>query len=387
MPTQAREREIRAVYEEWCQGRLTQVAAAARLGIGERTFRRYVARLRAHGSPWSRDRSCPRPPSRRAPDEERASLERLYLEQYSGWNVQHFYDKYRNEHGGTRSYTWVKDCLQAAGLCEKRAPNRVLKRRRERNGREPASRSPREGMLLHQIASRHEWVSGHTWELMLIADDATGKVHRGFFVEERGIWSMLAGIQSILRRGLFDCYGLSLEIPKRLRAQETAFAGRTRPQLYRVMSELGIEVVRPERPARMRNARMVATLHNRLPQELAREGIADIGRANGYLKRFWVGFNEVFTVKPRELSDAFIALEPDFLATEIERIFCLKHQARVCVRNRLHCEGKELDVPRLGGPPLCSGEQYRIHEYEDGRCVLFNQQYKRVAALNVNGVG
>lgn len=241
-------------------------------------------------------------------------------------------------------------------------------------------------MLLHQIASRHGWTKGHTWDLMLLADDATSKVHCGFFVEERGIWSVLAGIQTILKRGLFDCFGLCPELPKRLSAQETAFGGRTRPQLDRVMSELGIEVVRPERSTQMRNARMVATLHNRLPQELAREGIADIERANVYLTQFWVEFNESFTVKPREPSDAFVALEPDFLARVMEQVFCLKHRARVSVRNRLHCEGRELDITRLGCTSPCSGDQYWIHEYEDGRCVLFDR-YDRVAALNVNGVG
>ena len=49
--------------------------------------------------------------------------EALYRERYEGWNVKHFHSFYRREHGGRRSYTWVKNTLQRAGLVAK-APGR-----------------------------------------------------------------------------------------------------------------------------------------------------------------------------------------------------------------------------------------------------------------------
>ena len=49
--------------------------------------------------------------------------ETLYRERYPGWNVKHFHSFYRREHGGERSYTWVKNALQRAGLVAK-APGR-----------------------------------------------------------------------------------------------------------------------------------------------------------------------------------------------------------------------------------------------------------------------
>ncbi|MDE0130919.1 MAG: hypothetical protein OXM62_04195 [bacterium] len=197
MPTPKQEAEFLAVHEEWSQGRLTQVAAAAQLGMAGRTFRRHAARLRSQGSlGWS--------PSRRAPDEERATVETLYSEQYAGWNVGHFYERYQSEHGGTRSYSWVKSVLQAAGLVERRPRKAASERPRGAAEPEPIVRCPRDGMLLHQIASRREWVPGHTWDLILIVDDATDRVHSGFFVEERRIWSIFAGIREMLERGFFD---------------------------------------------------------------------------------------------------------------------------------------------------------------------------------------
>jgi hypothetical protein len=46
-----------------------------------------------------------------------------YSTQYEGWNVKHFHSWYRREHQGRRSYTWVKNGLQAAGAVAK-APRR-----------------------------------------------------------------------------------------------------------------------------------------------------------------------------------------------------------------------------------------------------------------------
>ena len=42
--------------------------------------------------------------------------EALCRERYDGWTVKHFYSFYQREHGGSRSYSWVKSTLQRAGL-------------------------------------------------------------------------------------------------------------------------------------------------------------------------------------------------------------------------------------------------------------------------------
>ena len=64
---------------------------------------------------------------------------------------------YRRD-GGQRSYSWVKNTLQAAKVVKKAA-----KRGAHRKRREPA---PWPGMLLHQDGSTHEWVPGRHWDLM-----------------------------------------------------------------------------------------------------------------------------------------------------------------------------------------------------------------------------
>ena len=81
---------------------------------------------------------------RRAPVDEVLRLVDRYQRRHDGWNVKHYYAWYRRD-GGQRSYSWVKNALQAAGVVKKAAKRGVHRKRRD-----PA---PWPGMLLHQDGS------------------------------------------------------------------------------------------------------------------------------------------------------------------------------------------------------------------------------------------
>ena len=86
------------------------------LGVCERTFRRYVDRYEDEGLDGLLDKRLGQVSARRAPVDEVVRTEALYRERYDGWTVAHFYSFYRRRHAGERSYTWVKNTLQRAGL-------------------------------------------------------------------------------------------------------------------------------------------------------------------------------------------------------------------------------------------------------------------------------
>jgi hypothetical protein len=109
-------------------------------------------------------------------DEVIALVDR-YGARHRGWNVKYFYRWYQKD-GGSRSYTWVKNTLQSSGLVIK-----VAKRGAHRTRREPAHLP---GMMLHQDGSRHEWVPGKEWDLIVRMDDANNERYSMFFVEEEG---------------------------------------------------------------------------------------------------------------------------------------------------------------------------------------------------------
>ena len=109
-------------YGGWRSGRLTQEEAARLLGVCVRAFRRYIDRYEESGLERLIDRRLAQVSHRRAPVDEVMAVVERYRDRHAGWNVKHFHAWYKRE-GGGRSYTWVKNRLQEAGVVEK-APGR-----------------------------------------------------------------------------------------------------------------------------------------------------------------------------------------------------------------------------------------------------------------------
>ena len=193
---EVRKMRFEEAYEGWEKGRLTQEEAALLLGVSDRTFRRYLVRYEEKGMEGLIDQRLGQVSHRCAPVDEVMALADLYSRRYRGFSVKHFYSWYRRAHGGMRSYTWVKNRLQERELVSK-APRKGAHRKRR-------PRAPYTGMMLHQDGSRHEWVAGKFWDLIVTMDDATGEHYSMFFVEEEGTQSSFRGIKEVIgSHGLF----------------------------------------------------------------------------------------------------------------------------------------------------------------------------------------
>ena len=84
-------------------GTLTWIQAADILGLDPRTMRRWRARFERNGPLGLYDRR--RQPSRRqAPAHEVQRVLALYRDEYRDFNVRHFHDLARRDHGVTLSY-------------------------------------------------------------------------------------------------------------------------------------------------------------------------------------------------------------------------------------------------------------------------------------------
>lgn len=177
-----RRMRFQEAYGAWSEGRLSQEEAAQLLGVCARTFRRYIDRYEEEGLQGLIDKRLEQVSHRRAPLDEVMAVVQRYQSRHSGWNVKHFHTWYRRE-GGSRSYTWVKNRLQDAGVVTRSKARGPHRRRRE-----PA---PWAGMLLHQDGSTHEWVAQRHWDLIVTMDDATNEHYSMFFVEEEGTASSL----------------------------------------------------------------------------------------------------------------------------------------------------------------------------------------------------
>lgn len=363
-------------YGAWSEKRLTQEEAARLLGVCARSFRRYVDRYQESGLEGLIDKRLDQVSHRCAPADEVLRLEALYRERYDSLNVKHFYERYQQDHGGQRSYTWVKSRLQAAGLVTKGKRKGVHRKRRER--------APLVGMMIHQDGSRHRWVGEQAWDLIVTMDDASSEIYSAFFVAEEGTWSSFQGVrETIAQRGLFCSFYSDRASHYWYTPKAGGKVDKTRPtQFGRALDELGIERIAAYSPqARGRSERMFRTLQQRLPKELALAGMTTMEQANRYLRDdFLPRFNRCFQVEPAESGSAFVPL----LSMSLDDILCLKTERSVGRDNCVSYQGKVLQLPKL--PQRChyAKAQVKVHEYYNGTTAVFHGP-RRLADFDPNG--
>lgn len=371
-----RKMRFQEAYEGWSGGRLTQAEAALLLGQCERSFRRHVEHYKADGLDGLLDKRLSQISKRRASQAEVDGLVRTYKSGFAGWNVAHFHGKYKLELKGTRSYSWVKTVLQGAGLA------RTAKRRgKHRIKRE---RAPLPGMMLHQDASTHRWVPDAVWDLVVSMDDATGEHTSMFFCEQEGTASSLHGLgQTIARYGLFASlysdrgshYFVTPQAGGKVDRQQLTEVGRA-------LKQLGIEHIAAYSPeARGRSERAFQTHQGRLPQELARAGITDMGGANRYLEQVYrASHNREFGVSSTLPGTAYVP----FIGGSLPDILCEQHERTVGNDNCVSFEGLSLQLPADEMRHHYVRTRVRVHRYVDNTLGVLHGP-RKLAAYDARG--
>jgi len=372
--------EIRKMHFEevlkiWTESRLTQNEAARMLGVCARSFRRYLSRYREEGLEGLQDKRLTQASVRRAPVDEVIELVGRYNSRHRGWNVKHFYSWYRKDRGG-RSYTWVKNTLQEAGVVS-RAPRRGAHRKRRQRALMP-------GMMLHQDGSRHEWVPGEKWDLIVTMDDATSEHYSMFFIEGEGTISSFRAVKEvILKQGLF----CSLYTDRASHYWNTPEAGakvdkRNLTQFGRAMHQLGIEMIPAYSPeARGRGERAFRTHQDRLVKELALAGTTTMDKANRYIKKVYLPrFNKEFMEPAVEEGTAFIPL----VTGQIDEILCEQYERTVRRDNCVVFEGMTLQIPPDRYRSSYFKTVVRVQRYPDSSLSIFHGT-RKLSTYHPNG--
>ena len=298
---------------------ITWRQAAEILGMSDRNMRRYRNRLEKGGYDGLVDRRTQRPSPKRVPMAEVERVLTLYREKYFDFNVRHFQEKLRDEHGITLSYTWVKNALQEAGLVGR------AKKRGRHHKRRP--RRPLPGMMLHIDGSTHAWLgSDHErFDLVTVMDDATSEIYYARFVEEENTASIMAALRSVVQKqGVFcslysDRASHFVVTPKGATKPDRSL----RTQVGRALDQLGIELIAANSPqARGRCERSYGTLQGRLPQEMRAAGIHSVDAANEFLEQYLPKHNKQFSVPAAETGTAFVPHS----GADLNKIFSKQHE-------------------------------------------------------------
>lgn len=358
-----RKLRFKEVYTGWTEKRLTQEEAAQILGVCDRTFRRYICHYKEDGEEGLNDKRITQASLRRAPIDEITGLKDLYRSKYQGWNVKHFYSRYKRK-GGQRSYTWVKNELQKASLVKKSSKRGVHRKRREP--------MPMPGMMIHQDGSTHEWVPGKKWDLIVTMDDATNEHYSMLFVKEEGTTSSFLGIKEVInKQGLFSSFYSDRGSHYWYTPESGGKVDKNRPtQFGRALQLLGISMIAAYSPeARGRSERAFRTHQDRLPKELLLHGITSMEEANQYLATTYrPEFNEEFRQAAKEPGTAFVP----WIGKNLDDILCERYERTVTADNCVNFEGLTLQIP---------ADRYRchyvrvkvwVHKYNDGRMAIFH---------------
>lgn len=342
-------------------GSLTWLQAADILNIHPRSLRRWRARYEQDPKLGLLDRRRQRPSHLTAPRAEVQRVLHLYRESYPGFNVRHFHQLARRDHGVTLSYTFVKLALQAAGLVAKRRA-----RGRHRRRREPR---PCCGELLHLDGSPHAWLALQPAErqtLIAVLDDATKRLLYAQLWPGETLQAVLHALAHTLRTfGLpvalyTDRAGWAFHTPK-------AGGPVDRDHLThvgRALARLGIEHIGAYSPqARGRGERLNRTLQDRLVNELRRAGIDTLAAANTYLREHFIPeYNTTFTRPPADPTSAFVPLGD----IDLDQLLCEEDGRVVGHDNTVAFDGVHLQLAKQPGRPTCAGLHVVVRRHRDG---------------------
>jgi transposase len=358
---------VQQVILKALSGELHWFRAADILGFSPRTLRRWRERYEKHGYVGLVDKRRHAPSVRRiaAPEVER--LLRLYRERYGGFNVRHFHQIARREHGVTVSYSFLKHTLQAAGLVKKHRP-----RGRHRRRREPRACF---GELLHIDGSPHAWLALRPTEravLIVVLDDATKRVVYGQLWPGETTVAIMTALRDVI-----TTHGLPMAVytDRAHWAFHTPQAGgpidrRPRTQVGRALQRLGIEHIPAYSPqARGRSERLNRTFQDRLVNELRVAQITTLPGANAYLReRFIPEYNATFSCAPADPANAFVALGP----VDLDQILCHQEERLVARDNTVTFAGRTFQLARQAGRRSCAGLRVIIRRHLSGEHSIWN---------------
>jgi len=354
--------QVHEVITRALAGQLSWIQAAEILGRSPRSIRRLRWLLQHRGYDGLFDRRRQTPSPKRAPVAEVQRLLALYRDRYQGFNVRHFHQLARRQHGVRFCYAFVKKALQSAGLVAKHRP-----RGRHRRRREPR---PCFGELLHLDGSRHRWlalVPDQWFTLIAVVDDATKRL---LYAQLGAGGERVAAIMTALRAVLaHEGVPLALYTDRAHWAVHTPVAGggperRRLTQVGRALARLGIEHILGYSPAaRGRSERVNRTLQDRLVNELRVANITTVIAVNRYVReRFIPAFNTEFARPPADPTSACVPLG----RVDLDQILCVEEERVVSRDNVVTLAGVALQVAKQPGRRSCAGLRVLVRRHLDG---------------------
>jgi hypothetical protein len=260
----------------------------------------------------------------------------------------------------------LRQWLKGAGLWSGQRQRRAHRRRR--------TRKEHWGEMLQMDGSHHDWFEGRRgWAvLMVMIDDATGRIYAQFFEEETlaaafTMFGTYAGKYGFPQAIYVDRAGIYRSDREPTEAELLA---KTEPQTQfgRAMEELNVKLILARSPqAKGRVERMNGTLQDRLVKALRRAGISDLAAANRFLEEeFLESFNAKFGVPPAAAADLHRPVPAEL---DLPRVLSVQEERVVHNDWTVRWNNAFLQLSRASG--VQPGQRVQICEPQGGRVRVF----------------
>ena len=348
-------------------GEISLVKAAELLRMSYRQAKRAWSRYQEQGDAGLVHRLRGRASNRHVQPIRKEQALELYRAKYAGYGPTLAAECLARDDGLPVPASTLRVWLSSAGLWQQQRRRKLHRRRRPR--REHC------GELVQLDGSHHDWFEGRrgTAVLMVMIDDATGRVFARFFENES--WDSAA---STLRR-YTQLHGLprALYVDRHsiYRAEwsptpdEILAEIEPKTQFGRAMSELDVELIRARSPqAKGRVERVNRTLQDRLVKALTRAGISDLDSANRYLEESYLPhFNQQFGKAAAKLADVHRVVSDQHML----RVLSLQEERVVQPDWTVRWHNSFMQLPRATAKQVQPGDKVIVSEQLDGSLRIF----------------
>ena len=319
-----RERKRLLAMAQVRAGKMRLRAAAELLGVSYRQVKRLWARYQAAGDRGLVHGLRGKQANRRSESSLREQVLARYSESFADYGPTLAAESLAEE-GIEVAVTTLRRWLSQAGLWQRK---RVRKQHRRRRARKEFC-----GELVQMDGSHHDWFEGRrAWAvLMVMIDDATGRIFARFFEEE----TLEAAFEMLQRYAARHGLPLGLYVDRagiyradREPTEAEILAGKEpQTQFGRAMEQLEVRLILARSPqAKGRVERMNGTLQDRLVKALRQRGISDLTSANEFLERaFLAPFNAKFGKLAAQPADVHRAVDKE---VDLARVLAV-HEDRV----------------------------------------------------------
>jgi len=351
------------------EGRITNRKGAELTGLSLRQFKRLKARVRRDGARGLLHGNRGRPSPRRLALETREEVVALLQHPEARLNDCHLRDVLV-ERGVMLSAETVRQIRRGLGLAPKRR-HRPPRHRRRR------LRAARHGSLVLIDGSEFRWLGPDHPPFTLVGtlDDASSDPLSLVRRPEEDLHGFTQALHAlILAHGLpealyGDRTGIAVRNDQHWSVEEELLGRRHPTQFGAMLDELGIHYIAAHSPqAKGRIERHWQTLQDRLPAEVALNGIRTLPEFDAFLPRFLARCRDWFARPPRESVSAWRPAPP-----HLDRTLACRYSRVVGRDNVVSIPGHALQLPP--GPHQRSFHRTRVEVREllDGRLLVLHE--------------